>query len=122
MACHCTVRFSPDSLADYEDTLTVVAELTRFTLHVAARRQPPCLTLDSTIDVGYVLVGNDVETRFPFQNIGGSGRFRLVADADWPDHVTPIVLPPHGVSVGRCRSTLSNPSCNRLELTLETGI
>jgi len=22
MACHCTVRFSPDSLADYEDSLT----------------------------------------------------------------------------------------------------
>jgi hypothetical protein len=78
MACHATVRFSPDSLADYEDSLTVVAELMKFTLEVAARRQPPTLTLDSTLDVGYVLVGNDVETRVPFKNIGGSGRFRLV--------------------------------------------
>jgi len=120
----------------------VLAELTRFTLGVTARRQPPTLTLDSTVDVGYVLVGNDVagphtsyvlsstsaqlqlnfcsnragwsyrvdnfsgfwdarlkvepkperwssvglydvETRVPFKNIGGSGRFRLVADSDW---------------------------------------
>ena len=99
MACHATVRFSPDSLADYEDSLTVVAELMKFTLEVAARRQPPTLTLDSVLDVGYVLVGNDVETRVPFKNIGGGGRFRLVADADWPGKVTPLILPPEDVAL-----------------------
>jgi len=97
LKCNFTVRFSPDSLADYEDALTVLAESFKFTVELAARRHPPCLTLDATIDVGHVLVGNDVEVRLPFKNVGGAGRFRLVAEEDWPDRATPLVHAPDDV-------------------------
>ena len=90
LKCNFTVRFSPDLLADYEDALTVLAESFKFTVELAARRHPPCLTLDATIDVGHVLVGNDVEVRLPFKNVGGARRFRLVAEEDWPDRATPL--------------------------------
>ena len=93
MSCSCSVRFKPDSLADYEDSLTVLSEVMKFELDLAARRHPPKLTLDAVIDVGHVLVGNDVEFRLPFKNVGGQGRFRAVDDEDWPERATPLALP-----------------------------
>ena len=100
-AAWATVRFKPDSLADYEDFVTVITETSKFRVECSARRHPPCLTLDQTLDVGYVLVGNDVETRMPFKNVGGEGRFRLVDEADWPDHTTPLTLPNEGAMLAR---------------------
>ena len=100
-AAWATVRFKPDSLADYEDFVTVITETSKFRVECSARRHPPCLTLDQTLDVGYVLVGNDVESRMPFKNVGGEGRFRLVDEADWPDHTTPLTLPNEGAMLAR---------------------
>ena len=40
MSCSCSVRFKPDSLADYEDSLTVLSEVMKFELDLAARRHP----------------------------------------------------------------------------------
>jgi hypothetical protein len=62
-------------------------------LLVSAKRHPPRLLLDEVIDVGAVLVGGDVEFRVPFKNVGGSGRFRLVDENDWPELTTPLRLP-----------------------------
>ena len=93
MSCSCSVRFKPESLADYEDSLTVLSEVMKFKLDLAARRHPPKLTLDAVLDVGHVLVGNDVEFRLPFKNVGGQGRFRVVDDEDWPERATPLALP-----------------------------
>ena len=64
-AAWATVRFKPDSLADYEDFVTVITETSKFRVECSARRHPPCLTLDQTLDVGYVLVGNGRSTRPP---------------------------------------------------------
>lgn len=90
MACQVTIRFAPDSLADFEDCLSIVTELDRFSVPLAARRPPPSLTLRPSLDCGYVLVGNRSLSAFSFQNIGGAGRFRIVADSDWPEALTPI--------------------------------
>lgn len=90
MPCAVTVRFAPDSLADYEDSLTVVTELDRFTVTLAGRRPPPSLTLRPALDCGYVIVGNHSLSKFSFQNLGGSGRFRIVSDRDWPEALTPL--------------------------------
>ena len=100
-AAYATVRFKPDSLADYEDFVTVITETSKFRVECSARRHPPCLTLDQSLDVGYVLVGNDVETRMPFKNVGGEGRFRLVDEADWPEHTTPLTLPNEDAMLSR---------------------
>lgn len=90
MSCQVSVRFAPDSLADYEDALTVVTELDRFPVALAGRRPPPSLTLRPALDCGYVLVGNHCLSKFSFENLGGAGRFRMVADRDWPEALSPL--------------------------------
>ena len=53
-----TLRFCPDSLADYDDEFAVDMAESRFTVPVWARRPPPSLTLPHELVVGDVLVGN----------------------------------------------------------------
>ena len=53
-----TLRFCPDSLADYDDEFAVDTAESRFTVPVWARRPPPSLTLPHDLRVGDVLVGN----------------------------------------------------------------
>ena len=53
-----TLRFCPDSLADYDDEFAVDTAESRFTVPVWARRPPPSLTLPRDLRVGDVLVGN----------------------------------------------------------------
>ena len=93
MACSTVVRFKPESLADYEDALSILGETCSGTAPIRARRHPPRLTLETELDVGAVLVGGAVEFCFPFKNVGGHGRFRLVDDLDWPERTTPFILP-----------------------------
>ena len=53
------MRFSPDSLADYDDFLMIQTEKDAFPLPLLARRSPPCLTLPHVLDCGYCFVGGD---------------------------------------------------------------
>jgi hypothetical protein len=99
LCCQCTVRFTPDSLADYDSSFEVETELSRFEVPLQARRPPPSLTIETTFDCGHCLVGNTSVLRFNCSNIGGPGRFRLVSEVDWPGRTAPredmsVLLPP----------------------------
>jgi hypothetical protein len=85
MAAELTVRFCPDSLADYEDEFQVDTTGSRFSVKLLAQRPPPNLTLPHSMDVGDVLVGNCKMQQFSFKNIGGQGRFRIIPRSMWPD-------------------------------------
>ncbi|XRB18068.1 flagellar associated protein [Pseudoscourfieldia marina] len=88
MKCQVTVRFCPDSLADYDDSFYVVTEVSKFAVPIKARRPPPSLTLPATLDCANCIVGNTCVLKVPFENAGGTGKFRLVASQDWPNAVT----------------------------------
>ena len=46
MHAEVTVRFCPDSLADYEDSFVVETASSRISVALVARRPPPVLTLE----------------------------------------------------------------------------
>ena len=76
--CLVRVRFSPDSLADYDDALEVTTDVGPLSVPLLGRRPPPSLTLLRDIDCGAAVVGNWRVMRLPFANLGGDGAFRLV--------------------------------------------
>mmetsp|Transcript_28938 Transcript_28938/g.67308 ORF Transcript_28938/g.67308 Transcript_28938/m.67308 type:complete len:2187 (+) Transcript_28938:98-6658(+) len=92
MAISVKIQFQPDSLADYEDQLTVKTEAGDFQVRVWAHRPPPILefrpplapgSLD--LDVGACLVGDAKCITFDCHNVGGRGRFRLLMPEDFPE-------------------------------------
>ena len=85
MYCMVSVRFLPDTLADYEDTLYVVTEQGMMAIPLLARRLPPNLTIPHTIDVGNCYVNDLRSIIVPCKNQGGRGRFLLVPDYEWPE-------------------------------------
>lgn len=80
-----SVRFRPDTLADFHDTLWVVTEGGIIGVPLIARREPPNLTIPDTIDVGNTFVNDRRCVSVVCRNQGGEGRFLLVADSEWPD-------------------------------------
>jgi hypothetical protein len=52
------IRFTPDSLADYDDEFVVDTAENRFSVALKARRPPPALTLPPELHVGEVVCGN----------------------------------------------------------------
>ena len=79
------MRFSPDSLADYDDFLMIQTEKDAFPLPLLARRSPPCLTLPHVLDCGYCFVGGDGACDFGAQNTGGAARFFIVEKSAWDE-------------------------------------
>ena len=51
-AVRLTVRFLPDSLADYQDALICITEQNRFKVIVEAFRPPPTLSIPTTLNCG----------------------------------------------------------------------
>lgn len=84
MAVEVAVRFTPDSLADYDDMFGVDTPLGRFEVPLRGARPIPCLTLPPVLSAGDVVVGNSRTTHVKFQNLGGPGRFRTVPSSFWP--------------------------------------
>jgi hypothetical protein len=76
--CMVHIRFLPDTLADYEDTLHVATEEGLMAIPLLARRLPPSLTIPQTIDVGPCYVNDLHSVIIPCKNQGGRGRFLLV--------------------------------------------
>lgn len=62
----------------------------KFEVPILAARRPPALTLPEVLDCGPVLVGNSRVVEFTCTNLGGHGRFRLVAEEDFVDGVEPL--------------------------------
>ncbi|XP_067871820.1 deleted in lung and esophageal cancer protein 1 isoform X2 [Heterodontus francisci] len=86
MSCLYTVRFAPDSPADYEDFLIVETQTPYpLVVPIEARRPPPILTLPGTLDCGYCLVGGVKMTEFLCRNDGyNSGCFCVMPKKMWP--------------------------------------
>ena len=84
MSVKVTVRFMPDSLADYQDALLCTSETNRFKVMVEAYRPPPTLSIPLVLDCGCCLIGAKETVTFKCTNYGGAGRFRLLPDDQWP--------------------------------------
>ncbi|KAM6977672.1 deleted in lung and esophageal cancer protein 1 [Aplochiton taeniatus] len=106
MCCHYTVRFAPDSLANYEDFLVVETQAQYpLIVPINARRPPPILTLPSVMDCGYCLVGGVKYVEFLCRNDGQSaGTFCVIPKSKWPASNLRCILtasfseqPPFGV-------------------------
>uniref|UniRef100_A0A673CFH2 DLEC1 cilia and flagella associated protein n=1 Tax=Sphaeramia orbicularis TaxID=375764 RepID=A0A673CFH2_9TELE len=71
LSCKYTVRFAPDSLADFEDFIVVETQAEHLLLvPIEARRPPPVLTLPRVLDCGYCLIGGVKFVEFLCQNVG----------------------------------------------------
>ncbi|KAM7369872.1 hypothetical protein PAMP_011162 [Pampus punctatissimus] len=86
MSCKYTVRFAPDSLADYEDLIVVETQAEHLlVVPIEARRPPPVLTLPRVLDCGYCLIGGVKFVEFLCQNVGHSaGTFCIIPKNQWP--------------------------------------
>jgi hypothetical protein len=80
MSVSTVLRFLPDSLGNFSDSIVVETESGSVSVLVTAEREPPCLSLPSVLDVGACLVGDAIRTVFRCYNSGGAGSFRLVSD------------------------------------------
>uniref|UniRef100_A0A3Q2XGJ9 DLEC1 cilia and flagella associated protein n=1 Tax=Hippocampus comes TaxID=109280 RepID=A0A3Q2XGJ9_HIPCM len=102
MSCKFTVRFAPDSLADYEDRVVVESEGEHIlVVPIEARRPPPVLTLPGVLDCGYCLIGGLRCVQFHCQNVGlSAGTFCVVPKDRWPSVATSCYCeqPPFAVS------------------------
>lgn len=67
------IRFTPDSLADYDDLFVVDTATSRFSIPLKARRPPPMLTLSPELHCGEVVCGNRLV----------SGRAQALECAPW---------------------------------------
>jgi len=76
--CAVLVRFAPDSLADYDDSLEVSTDVGPLTVPLRGRRHPPSLTLVREINCGAAAVGRWRAMRLRVANRGGAGAFRLL--------------------------------------------
>ncbi|XP_076868774.1 deleted in lung and esophageal cancer protein 1 isoform X2 [Brachyhypopomus gauderio] len=86
LSCQYTVRFAPDSLADYEDFLVVETQSPYpLIVPVEAHRPPPVLTLPPVLDYGYCLVGGVKFMEVVCRNEGQSaGTFCIMSKSQWP--------------------------------------
>ena len=104
MAAKITVRFQPDSLANYEDFCTVLSEGGKFKVKLWAHRPPPKLSIPSNLNVGACLVGDAKRKTFNCLNEGGKARFRMMLEEDWPiptmaqDKIHALKTPPFIIS------------------------
>ncbi|XP_068092036.1 deleted in lung and esophageal cancer protein 1 isoform X2 [Hyperolius riggenbachi] len=86
MSCHYTVRFVPDSLADFEDFILVESQAPYpLLIPIEARRPPPILNLPRVLDCGPCLAGGLKFFEFLCRNDGLSrGSFCIMPKSVWP--------------------------------------
>ncbi|KAM9332633.1 deleted in lung and esophageal cancer protein 1 [Pholidichthys leucotaenia] len=86
MSCKYTLRFAPDSLANYKDFIAVeTAADELLEVPIEAWRPPPILTLPRVLDCGHCLVGGVKCDEFLCQNVGlSAGTFCIIPKSQWP--------------------------------------
>lgn len=80
----CLIRFTPDSLANYEDYMTIHCETGKIKVPILAQRQQPKLNLKDNLDIGVCLVGDVIKKKIAVTNLGGYGRFRFSRLNEFP--------------------------------------
>ena len=83
MGVRIVVRFFPDSLADYQDALTVATEERTFSVELRGHRAPPKLTVPQAIQCSNCLEGLTKRKVIECRNVGGAGSFRLFSAEEW---------------------------------------
>ena len=83
MRAEARVRFTPDSTADYTDSVTIVTENDSFEVPLKARRPPPILDIAPKVHCGNSYVGMSSSEVIQVQNIGGAGRFFVFDASSW---------------------------------------
>ncbi|MGH0157500.1 UNVERIFIED_CONTAM: hypothetical protein FKN15_041591 [Acipenser sinensis] len=113
MSCLYTIRFAPDSQADYEDFILVETQ-TPYPLLVPieARCPPPILTLPSVLDCGYCLVSGVKVVEFLCRNEGlSAGRFCIMPKSVWPATNFRVLFLPSSSDVFKQTFTIVCDNC-----------
>ncbi|KAK3726413.1 hypothetical protein QZH41_019666, partial [Actinostola sp. cb2023] len=85
MSCVYSIRFSPDSLADYDDIIKVKTQVEpSMDICLQGRRPPPQLSLTGILSCGHTLVGGTKVVHFTCTNMGGDGQFCVMSKDTWP--------------------------------------
>lgn len=98
------IKFTPDSLADFSDELTVITEKGAIAVPLIAHRDPPMLEMESCVSFGAVYVGNSVTREVVVRAHSGGGAFRVVSSRAWTDqaldvHETDHISLPGGLTI-----------------------
>ena len=93
MALRLVVRFVPEALTLYNDTLTIVCESGTHAVALRAACEPPLLeALPDIIDIGPCFLGTISRTTIDFLNAGGPSHFRFLPTQDDDDMEHPEEL------------------------------
>ena len=116
----CRIRFNPDSLGDYTDTLKVCTNSFELEVEIKARRAPPILNIPDLLDCQSCFISSEVDQVFEGRNSGGPGRFQIVLKSSWDDGGQVI---PDFNSLDESADTVSTEvfSISPARLNLDTG-
>jgi hypothetical protein len=78
MSVSCVLSFVPNALGDFEDFIAVDTEAGSTKVMIKAQREPPNLSIPTSINLGYCLVGDAQRSAFGCMNTGGTGRFTII--------------------------------------------
>jgi hypothetical protein len=97
MSVSCTLTFTPETLGDFEEYITVNTEAGNTSVKIIAQREPPNLDLPTDINLGYTLVGDAQRSVILVTNTGGFGNFKVIEnmDIDECDNYDLNTLNPH---------------------------
>ncbi|KAF0697035.1 Aste57867_12263 [Aphanomyces stellatus] len=96
LSCQVRIQFAPDTRADYTDTFLVMLETPSGTdipiqVQLAAHRDPPQLSIPTTLLASCCLIGGTSKTTITCLNSGGKGRFWFLSETAWAAADTPII-------------------------------
>lgn len=77
------IRFTPDSLANFSDKMTVMTEHGEIAVPLTANRIPPVLDMDTKVNLGSVYVGGTIDRQIAVRAHQGGGTFKLVPSGAW---------------------------------------
>jgi hypothetical protein len=101
------VKFTPDSLSNFTETLNILTKVGKICVPLKAVSVAPQLDLQPEIDLGPEYVGGNTATKNVIVTArSGSGTFRIIAAIDWVEGATVTRAPagsvvelPNGFSV-----------------------
>lgn len=81
-----SIKFTPDSLHNFTESLTLLTPLGKISVPLRAVRDAPTLDLPKELDLGPEYVGGNTVTKTVTVTANkGSGAFRIMAAVDWAE-------------------------------------